>query len=135
MTTTLNTKIAKFCSYDDYNNNTDKDLPHYEITVTVELKQHNDGKQYYYVDYKYNFIKSENYSEEINDKLKVIAHPFYGWPHIESRDGDIIFCNKMIEQMIDHLLLSDEELSKISGATEAQHYRKLIMVSLANFWD
>ena len=113
------------------------DRPHYEVTITVELKQYEDKKQYYYIDYKYDFIKSQNYSEQVHKNLIKKAHPFYVFPHIksDSYEGDIVFCNKMTEQMINYLLLDDTELVKVSGTTTAQQYRKLIMASLCMFWD
>jgi hypothetical protein len=135
-TKTIFTKTNKFRSDND-NINFKLDRPHYEVTITIELKQYENKKQYYYIDYKYNFIKSQNYSEQAHKNLIKKAHPFYGFPHIksDSYEGDIVFHNKMTEQMIDYLLLEDAELVKVSGTTIPQQYRKLIMASLCMFWD
>jgi hypothetical protein len=112
-------------------------IPHYNTTIDIELKQYADGKRYYYISYNYKFVPSANYSKEINLDMKKKAHPFFQFKHIEksSYEGDIVFCNEMTTQMIEYLLLDDNELEKKTGTTTAQQYRKTIMSSLALLWD
>jgi len=133
------TNVVQF--FDEFSNlSQSKDLtniPHYNTTIDIELKQYTDGKCYYYISYNYNFVPSEKYSKEINLDMKKKAHPFYHFKHIEksSYEGDIVFCNEMTTQMIEYLLLDDKELEKKTGVTTAQQYRKIIMSSLALLWD
>jgi hypothetical protein len=103
-----------------------------------------DKKKYYYINYKYNFSeldksdksdKSDNINQNIINKNK--SHPFCEFPYIETESyiGEIICYNEMTEKMIEYLLMPDEELKKVCGATTTQKYRKIIMASLSQFWD
>lgn len=87
----------------------DIDRPHWLTTIIVELKEYEDGKQYFYIDYKPNFIKSSKYSKEAHDNLKIKAHPFFNLLNIDQDyDGDIVYNNELTEQMIKYLLLEDD---------------------------
>ena len=135
-TTLLSTQTFTFRS--DYNMCDFNELnPHYNVTILAELKQYSDGKKYYYINYTYEFVANSDLPPEENAKFAKHAHPFFGFTHLDSDAyvGEIIYCNKMTEQMVEHLLMSKDELSKVCGMTDVNQYRKLIMCSLANFWD
>jgi hypothetical protein len=154
----LSVRSFVFRSYDELNNyNT-----HFcDVTITIELMEYPDEKKYYYINYKYDFSKTEssnldcNMDEVISDQNtsnqdtsnevisdqdiinKNKSHPFYEFPYVESESyiGEIICNNEMTEKMIEYLLMPDEELQKVCGVTTPQKYRKLIMASLSQFWD
>jgi hypothetical protein len=121
----------------DSQNNFTNSSSHYLTTITVRLIQYEDGGKYYYVSYKHKFIKDPLLSQEENKAIMKKIHPLTSFSHIDSDSygGDIIFCNEMTDKMIDYLLLDDIELEKVSGVSDAMHYRKMIMGSIGLLWD
>ena len=49
-------------------------------------------------------------------------------------EGIIVVNNKLSTELIRHLVMPDEELSKICGDGSAQDYKKRIIYSLSLFW-
>lgn len=132
-TLTLTTQTFTFRS-DDSMCNFNILNPHYNVSILVELKQ-SDEKKYYYINYSYEFIPNKNISIEENNKFSKSAHPFYGFAHLESKsyDSEIVYYNKMSEQMVEHLLMPNNILGEMCGLSDVQYYRKLIIASLSNF--
>tara|TARA_Y100000287_G_scaffold127468_1_gene102995 strand:+ start:641 stop:985 length:345 start_codon:yes stop_codon:yes gene_type:complete len=50
-------------------------------------------------------------------------------------EGEIIMANQMIDVMISHLVMPDDELQKYTGLGTASDYRWRIVNSLKLFWD
>ena len=49
--------------------------------------------------------------------------------------GDIIYCNPMIEHMLQYLFMNDDELTLYTGFTTPDRYKLQIINSLKLFWD
>jgi hypothetical protein len=133
MTTLLNTRSFTFRSDDELNETNS----YCNVTVTIELMQYSDEKKYYHINYKYDLSNCSDTTINSDINKLYSSHPFYEYPHIDSEShiGEIVFYNEMTEKMIEYLLMPDEELKKVCGLTSTQKYRKLIMVSLSQFWD
>jgi hypothetical protein len=117
--------------FDQYN----IDNPYYIVTIVIKELEYDNGKHYYDIEFKYNFISSEKIAKKDNDNLMKLMHPFYGCKH-QSFQGEIIYKNEMIKNMIEHLMMDDDKLCVLTGLTTVQRYRKNIMLSLVNyFWD
>ena len=99
-----------------------KDL-YCDVSIIVEEKE-----QIYDITYKYCY-SSHNQSK--------YAHPFYDKPLLYEKNskGEIIHKNMMTREMINLLLLDDQELQKYIGNATPNHYRKVIMHSIALLWD
>ena len=107
--------------------------PRVNVYINVDLLQYSNGKQYYDIEYKYNFDKGNlTNTHDINMQKNNILS--FGLSE-ESMKGDIIFKNDMTSNMITYLLMDDDILEKYTGNSTAQYYRKKIMISLSNFWD
>lgn len=66
------------------------------------------------------------------------CNPFYGITGEKLEflmNGEPVLKNSFTEMMYKYLLMSDSELSKYTGRTTPQHYRKSLMLSIDNFWD
>jgi len=135
MSLLISTKNNTIKIYDDFDN-FNLENSHYSIIITIKELKYEDGNYYYDIAYTYNFIKSNKKSDESNNKLKIILHPFYGNNMCkDSSDGDIVFKNELTTKMVEYLLMDDNELVEKTGLTSTQRYRINIMNSLALFWD
>jgi hypothetical protein len=113
--------------------NASRNGPFVNVSINVNLLQYLNGRQYYDIEYKYTFDKG-NLTDINNIKMHKRNILSFGLRE-ESMNGDIIFKNDMISNMITYLLMDDDTLEKYSGNSTAQCYRKNIMISLSNFWD
>lgn len=98
-----------------------------DVTIKVERKRYANTKEFFYIDYKYDFSPKNVFGYE--------GHPFLGTAYEESKDGDIVAVNFMTETMINYLLMDTQELSKICGNVTPRTYKVSIMHALTNFWD
>ena len=91
-----------------------------QSNVPVEYE---DTKQYYYISYEYTNTKDER------------SHPFWHDKELfeDHSGGEIVFKNKMTEEMINHLLMTNEELCDKIGLGTPDHYKVQIMKSLAHY--
>lgn len=96
------------------------------VNVVIRIK-HNKSKSCYIIDYKYLYRCS-------NDCYKCkICSPLCNKP--DSENGDIIKQNKMTDEMILYMMMSDDELINFCGHSTTQRYRTNIIQSLSLFWD
>ena len=103
---------------------TGDEQPYCDVHIHVVL---NPSTQIFHVNYTYSYSCEKGKA----------AHPFV---HLENMkinhmDGDIIKYNEMSQMLIRYLLMDDSELEKLCGHSTPQHYRTMIMKSIANFWD
>lgn len=136
MSKVVTTEQKKFKFHDEYEVFNDKN-PHYEVLITVTEKEYESGDQFYYIDYKYNFITSCEKSEEYNNKSRKNCFPFNRFNNKDTTrySGDIVKKNELTTILIKFLLMDDKELEKNTGNNTVQRYRSCIMESLTNFWD
>lgn len=88
------------------------------------------NKTYYYISYDYEHFNHDN----INSLPK--SHPFVYFNDDDiSYNGTEIVKNKATEQMIKILLMSFEDISKISGNTTPQRYKASFMYFIDKLWD
>ena len=98
------------------------------IKYTKTTKLYEDGRTYFYIDYKN--IESSS-GKKINS-----AHPFfYEKKYRMHVKGDIIFKNPMTTHLTNMMLLNDENLEKYSGTVTGQCYRKSLMKTIAILFD
>jgi hypothetical protein len=111
--------------------------PYYDVLVTVTDKIYENGENFYYIDYKYNFIPSCKKSEEYNNKCRKTCFPFNKFDNKDETryNGEIVKKNELTTILVKFLLMDNLELEKHTGSTTAQTYRSCIMESLSNFWD
>lgn len=120
--------------FDNEEYNSSKGGPHYVVNIKVETMRYANGAEYFDISYKYRFIPGALVHTDEIKVTKRLMHPFYK-NYEESLRGDIIFKNSMSSLMVDYLLMDDDTLSKVSGASTPQGYRANIMMSLSQFWD
>ena len=114
MTQTLNNYQKSFSSVDDCSNDKCK------IDINISHLKYDNGLEYYNIIYTY----------DTDNK----AHPFYNMTKI-GVNGTIVYKNDITESLVRYLMLSDSDLSQLTGTTTPNAYRKLIMKSLDLFWD
>jgi len=128
ITMAQNTRTASF-KYCSARSSTDA---HYEVTINVKDILYSDGKEYMDITYDFKTI-----GEKQTIGWLIMNHPFYG-SQVEdflSYEGEIIAKNPMTELMVNYLLMNNDELSKFTGHTTPQDYKRQIMVSIPYFWD
>ena len=135
--TTIISNTQKSFRFDDEFINFNLLNPHYIITIIVTEKKYDTGILYYYIDYEYDFIKSNDKTDKENQNFKKKCHPFNKFDNSDNVkfSGVITIKNDLISTMIKFLLMDDEELEKYTGDTTQQAYRSCIMESLSHFWD
>jgi hypothetical protein len=95
-----------------------------EVKFSVRIEKYDNGNEYYYISY-----------DILNGKINS-AHPFYNNNSLmEHSEGDIVFKNDITEKIIEYMLLNDEDLSKYTGSTTSNFYRKNLMKTIAMFYD
>ena len=117
----LRTRESSFINRNCFNN----DKSYCKIDIMVTDKEYENGKQYYYIDYHFHFNSDDT-----------SCHPFYKEEHMLENhyDGEIIYKNKMTEEMINYLLMSNKELEPITGFTNSASYKCNIMKCLTYLW-
>lgn len=94
-----------------------------KVGITIKTLLYESGDYFYDISYSYCFSSA----------CAGYLHPFSS--NMDSCEGDIIAKNSMTEEMVRHLLMDDEALTKVSGHTCPVDYRKKIMRCLALLWD
>lgn len=94
------------------------------INIKIDDVVYDNGDLYYYIDYFYN--------KEVES-----SHPFWDDKNLYENhsDGEIVYNNKMTTEMINHLLMNNDELSKVCGLGCPEYYKINIMKCLAFLWD
>ena len=114
---------------------------HYIVYVKVLIKQCSDGKQYYDITYRYEFVPDyTNSSRDLIDqecKMHPFYKPCYKCQRLEEIDenGVIVCKNRVTTAMVEYLCMDDITLNKETGHITAQRYRVNIMNSLGKLWD
>jgi hypothetical protein len=110
---------------------------YYNVNITVKELLYDTGILYYEINYKYEYVSSALYSDDINQKYKKIIHPFYGYSieNYMTYSKEIVVKNSLTSLMIEYILMDYDQLQKVSGATTAQKYKQTTMVALSFFWD
>ena len=126
MTTILEEKHATFRFYDKFNKVEDE---YCDVTVNVTKVQYTSGKKYFDITY------SSKYSDDsLNGSQKI--NPLY---RIESNEeiyqGDIIYVNPFTEKLVEYLLMSNDNLSEVSGMVTVEQYKEQIIKTINLFWD
>ena len=117
-----------------YDENTNKTNAFFEVHIIVKTLRYSTGVEYYDVTYKYKFHKEELIEpDDILHYMKVL-HPFFK-EESDGKRGVIIKKNRMIKEMVEFLLMSDERLATEIGMTTPQRYRLDIIHGLARMWD
>lgn len=70
MTQILSIKQNNFRIYDEFETNTNLSDPHYLIKIIIEELEYENGNHYYNICYNYEFIISNEKSDEHNNKLE-----------------------------------------------------------------
>ena len=95
--------------------------------IKIELDEYDNNKWYYC---SFNF----EYEDENSKK----ANPFFDNPAFFDNGEDkteIIVKNSLSRKLIQFVLMDYDELSKISGHSTPQHYKKVIMNQILLLWD
>lgn len=102
----------------------EKEKPYCDIHIRVLL---NNATKMFDISYTY------SYSCEMGK----LAHPFAKYPYLKKyhEEGELIKYNDLSRTLIQYLLMNDSELKKQIGHSTTQHYRTMILKSIANFWD
>jgi hypothetical protein len=101
-----------------------------KLNLTVEYIEGNVNNKY---DLTYQWeVISGNTNINLN-----FANPFINMNDYDNTDleGLIIINNKLSTELIKHLVMPDNELSKIIGNGTVSDYKKRIINSLSLFWD
>ena len=94
------------------------------ISVTANLLRYDSGGEFYHVSYSY------VYGPGALARQLAPRSPGNTPLHLE-----IVCANTMTMAMVDHLLMSDEDLAKVSGHICPGDYKVGIMRALALLWD
>ena len=96
------------------------------LDIKVVLNTYDTDEQCYDISYKWTF---EDNKRKYN--------PFYNDSDFmeNSTAGEIVYKNCLTDALVSCLVMSDEELEKVSGTATAQHYRMNIIQTIAMFWD
>lgn len=95
-----------------------------EVRAIVSTFRYRSNEEYFDIAYEYDY--SGDGAERLNP---FAAHPEGG------DDGVIVKKNRMTIEMVSHLLMQPDDLAPVTGLTRADDYKRLIMLSLALFWD
>ena len=93
------------------------------ISLEVEYLNYGNNRYLYKLTYTY------QYSNDESDYL----NPFYQCD--SGKDGVIVTRNKLTDSMIEYLLMSDSDLSPLTGHIHPTDYKAAIMRSLSLLWD
>ena len=96
------------------------------LNLSIEIKKYDNGKEYYYLSYLWNYDNNDIKNHVLFENKKFIEN---------SNDGDIILKNKLTDQLINFLIMNNQDLEQISGNSMPLDYKRSIIEAISLFWD
>jgi hypothetical protein len=105
-----------------------------ELKIQIDLKTYDTNKQYYYINYTW------NYNGDTPEKLKLAKklHPMYCEPRFirDKNDGEIIYKNKLSQELVKYLLKPLNDLKDVNSDYVCPYsYQKKLLNIVSLLWD
>ena len=106
------------------------------ITTIKIYEELSNNTLVYNIDYHHLYKDPNGNSFECDDEKKIeCPNPFYNSGKEEHFSGDIVVKNSLTTELVKYLMMENTDLEKLSGLSDPTYYKKMVLLSLSNFWD